>query len=157
MVKINQIITHPKAYDMLRKKKYGSWIRDILDFDFSLFFLDRDVEFTNIVQPICLPTAENFDYSNEKSFASGWGVTKVMKRKNKLHYVGKSNVPKIAKLRVIPNDRCEGRYDLCEYCSKPTILCTYGNNYNKTVVVDACAGDSGGIRLTLFNLIRKQI
>ena len=146
MVKIEKIITHPKAFDMLNKKKYGSWIQDILDFDFSLFLLDSDVEFTNSILPICLPTADNLDYSNKESFASGWGVTKIMKGMNELYYVGQSDVPKIAKLRVIPNDRCEERYDLFDYCAKPTIVCTYGNHHNKTVIVDACAGDSGGMR-----------
>jgi hypothetical protein len=146
MVKIKKIITHPKAYDMLNKKKYGSWIEDILDFDFSLLLLDSDVEFTNSIQPICIPSANNLDYSNKESFASGWGVTKVMKGKSKLRYEGASDVPKIAKLRVIPNDRCDEKFTLCDYCAKPTIVCTYGNHHNKSVIVDACQGDSGGIQ-----------
>ena len=146
LVKIQKFITHPQAYDMRMEKKYGSWLGDLLDFDFSLLLLDSTVKFTDSIRPVCLPTSDNQDYSSQETYASGWGFTKAMRgmTRHEIIYTAPSDVPKIAKLKVVINDRCEEKYDLCGFCAKPTMLCTYGNPYNKSVIVDACQGDSGG-------------
>lgn len=36
--------------------------------------------------------------------------------------------------------------DMCKHCGRKEVICTYGKqHFNKTIVEDACGGDSGGM------------
>ena len=149
-VKIKKTITHPKAYDFQKHKPYGHWVDDIVYYDYSLLLLEETIKYTAEIQPICLPTMGDQDYSKSLVFTSGWGYTKVYQDK----MTGKSRTgmnsvtPKKVTLEVIDYKTCRDLYSLrgCKHCKQDTVLCTYGvNPFNKTVKEDACQGDSGGI------------
>ena len=66
-----------------------------------------------------------------------------------------SDVPKKVTVRAIEHNkyRCRANgfdYFMCGNCGLPSVICTYGTRrYNRTIVQDACSGDSGGEYLLL--------
>ena len=89
---------------------------------------------------------------------AGWGYTKVLREKtpwgNELIPDVSSNVPKKVIVMAVVHDAnsCKnqgffpGAQDMCKHCGLDVVLCTYGKkHYNRTIVEDACGGDSGGI------------
>ena len=162
-VKIEKTITHPKAYDFQGKKPYGEWSKDIVYHDYSLLLLEETVKYTAEIQPICLPTDPDQDYSKSLVFTSGWGYTKVYQ--DKLTGNSRSGMnsvtPKKVTLEVIDYKTCR---DLnlsskgCKHCKEETVMCTYGvNPFNKTVKEDACQGDSGGTLDSLYLYFMQNI
>ena len=153
-IKIQRWITHPNARDWQNDKPYGKWITDIVHYDFSLLFLARKAKYTRNIQPIALPPYSDQDYTGQYLFTSGWGNTKVLLgHDNKLTDGYSSDVPKQVIVRAVEHNehRCRVQgYQMCEHCGLASVICTYGNRrYNRTVVQDACSGDSGGECLLL--------
>ena len=147
-VPISKWHNHPNVFDFQNKKRYGEWTKNsILYWDYSLLQLGKYVKFTSHIQPACLPSLPNKDYSGKDAFTSGWGKTE----KGSL-----SDVPKTAKLKVVSPKTCTSTYggtrdgkEICEkHCQKEDVLCTYGQKKvtfeGKDFVEDACSGDSGG-------------
>ena len=141
--------THPNAFDFKYKKKYGEWRRGVLYWDYSLLQLKKRVTFTVHIQPACLPSFPDQDYSGDDAYASGWGKTE---KDLALGRADLSDVPKTAKLQVVSPDTCKGNFreSMCEqHCRKESVICTYGkkdvNFEDEKYVEDACQGDSGGI------------
>ena len=121
--------------------------------------MSRKVKYTANIQPIALPEKSDQDYNGKLLFTAGWGYTKVLMGKksywgNRLNYDGMGNVPKkiIVKTLVHDANSCRkqgffpGFEHFCEHCGLDVVLCTYGmKHFNRTIVEDACQGDSGGM------------
>jgi len=156
-VKIKKWITHPQARDFQNNKPYGKWDQDIVHYDFSLLLLSRNVKYTSNIQPIALPEKSDQNYKGKSLLTAGWGYTKVLREKtpwgNELIPDVSSNVPKKVIVMAIVHDAnsCKnqgffpGAQDMCKHCGLDVVLCTYGKkHFNRTIVEDACGGDSGG-------------
>ena len=149
MVPIQKWINHKNAIDVSSNNKYGKWKTQVLDWDYAILLLKMSVQFTTQIQPVCLPSKPDQDYSNKIATASGWGNTEVEKNDSTgIHtYQGISDVPKHVKLQVVSEETCQQNYNnkMCRHCRKSTMVCAYGiEKFNETVVDDACVGDSGG-------------
>ena len=132
-------------------------MQGLIYWDFSMLILNEKVEMTDFIHPILLPTKKDQDYEKELLYTSGWGTTKMLKdSEHGIVSRGSSDVPKQAKVEVVPHDATACREkgfnpQYCNYCEHEATICTYGvKKFNRTVVEDACQGDSGGI----FYLIR---
>ncbi|XP_068618858.1 CLIP domain-containing serine protease B4-like [Battus philenor] len=119
---VTQVIVHP-AYDRINFKA-----------DISLLRLERAVNYTDFIRPVCLPITKytaSQDYVPGTSFtASGWGKTElstlaVIKQK--------------IELNTVPVDVCEKKLPKIKMINSETIICAGG-----AVGKDTCNGDSGG-------------
>ncbi|CAB3380272.1 Hypothetical predicted protein [Cloeon dipterum] len=100
--------------------------------DIGLIKLDKPVDFTNWVHPICLPKGPGADLANSKAVVAGWGRVEAAlngppKYKNKLQYLWK---------RVLSVDTCGQQYKRSLGRGQ---LCAGGK-----IGEDSCDGDSGG-------------
>ncbi|NP_001166063.1 serine protease [Nasonia vitripennis] len=100
--------------------------------DVALLKLDEEVEFTDAIQPICLPIQSRRinrkNFVGESAFVAGWGA---------LEFDGtQSNGLREAELRVIRNDKCQNDLRLMNITSN--VICA-GNEKKSP-----CQGDSGG-------------
>ncbi|KAK5643999.1 hypothetical protein RI129_007844 [Pyrocoelia pectoralis] len=98
--------------------------------DIGLIRLSRDVEYSEYIRAICLPTTNNFDLDDgAKLTVSGWGVTS---------FLGESaKIKKKVSAKIFPIDQC-----LRQYNDSRRIV-----SLNHFCVVEAlavCQGDSGG-------------
>uniref|UniRef100_A0A0P6JRT7 Putative trypsin-like serine protease n=1 Tax=Aedes aegypti TaxID=7159 RepID=A0A0P6JRT7_AEDAE len=97
----------------------------------ALIRLDRDVQFDDHIQPICLPVTESLmSHSPEKYIVSGWGVTE-QDRHSKV----------LLKAVVIPAERssCQSWMDVAGWKLDASQLCV-----GEVDGADACRGDGGG-------------
>ena len=153
MVPIKKWITYSGARPIEGPTEQGQWINDNggFDRDLSILVLAKKVQFTNKVQPICLPNVENKDISNTVTFVSGWGNTKLRKSGNRIEDYGGSDIPKRSQMIVITKRNCSANYRYCQHCQKSTMICATANRkYNVTINEDACRGDSGGKIFDVF-------
>ena len=115
----------------------------------------RKVKYTKNIRPIALPASSDQDYTGKYLITSGWGKTKILYDRygDKLDEAGLSDVPKKTIVQAVEHNkyRCEAKgYSMCEHCGLASVICTYGKRrYNRTIVEDACSGDSGGEYLLL--------
>ncbi|KAF2895865.1 hypothetical protein ILUMI_10310 [Ignelater luminosus] len=117
-LKIEEKIVHPD-YDFRKSKN-----------DIALLRLDRNIEFTNFIQPICLPVSEAPDPSTgSKLTVVGWGITE---NDTKSDVKLKVNVPVVSKEQCSSKLHNIGDVDSTRICA--------GGEKGK----DACQGDSGG-------------
>jgi len=97
--------------------------------DIALIRVDRDIRFTNWVQPICLPqmATEEEDYAiGNIAMISGWGTTKGPR----------TGIAQDLKVAQVPIASCE---NVVGAEHNPTMMCA-GKDY----WVDYCNGDAGG-------------
>ncbi|XP_022116267.2 CLIP domain-containing serine protease 14D [Pieris rapae] len=121
--KVLQTIVHP--YFNLR----GDPTHDI-----AILVLDEQVNFTDFIKPVCLPTTEYVagqDYTNDNSYmTAGWGITE---------YKIKSTKKRKLSINAVSYDICRAALNLGRDSRDPFIICA-GGVKNK----DTCQGDSGG-------------
>uniref|UniRef100_A0A2M4BS35 CLIP domain-containing serine protease n=2 Tax=Anopheles marajoara TaxID=58244 RepID=A0A2M4BS35_9DIPT len=120
---IEQIIVHD-GYDVRDK----SHVNDI-----ALIRFTRNVEYTELVRPICLPLSDavrNKNYVGVSSFAAGWGKTEVASASEKKLKV---------ELSIVALDSCSSVYKRNGINLQPTQMCAGGVRGS-----DTCSGDSGG-------------
>ncbi|XP_028145420.2 serine proteinase stubble-like [Diabrotica virgifera virgifera] len=123
-------------YNVVRRIPYPTYVNGRQYDDIALLQLDRPVQFTEYIQPICLFAST--DLSNVQLTATGWGKT--------------SNYGSIAKdlqkvdLDYVPNDVCQKAYSIIPKDELPygiidtSQLCGGTQDGSK----DTCQGDSGG-------------
>ncbi|XP_031780170.1 venom protease isoform X2 [Nasonia vitripennis] len=103
--------------------------------DIAILRLDRDVEFTKAIHPICLPIEKNLrnrDFVGTYPFVAGWGATS---------YEGEeSDVLQEVQVPVVSNEQCKKDYAAKRVVIDERVLCAGWPNGGK----DACQGDSGG-------------
>uniref|UniRef100_W8C4A8 Serine protease persephone n=1 Tax=Ceratitis capitata TaxID=7213 RepID=W8C4A8_CERCA len=118
--------------------------------DIAIIELQRDVEYSSLVFPICLHTDSVDPPSNAVLNVTGWGATSVQTRK-------KSDVLLTASVKIVPLKNCSDTYQRNSFLPTqgllPTQLCARDPN----VVGDACWGDSGGpLNLIVDERLRKM-
>jgi len=97
--------------------------------DIALIRLDRKVEFTKSVYPICLPPRGK-DYTDTRAFVIGWGT---------IYFGGPtSSVLQEVNVRVWDNKQCATNYGRLNRKITDTMMCAGERGR------DACQGDSGG-------------
>ena len=115
---MQQIINHPSYTSVTG----SGW-------DFSLLKLDRDIVFSDTIQPVCMPTAGQ-TYAGTTAIASGYGRTG-------------GNLPQATTLQhvelpVWSQSSCTGVWG--SYI-KSSMICAGGSSEGGEAV---CSGDSGG-------------
>lgn len=109
---------------------HGDPLHDI--HDVALLKLDRKVQYSSAIKPVCLPTSRTFKYVGKYGIISGWGT---------LSFKGPlSQYPLEAAVRVISNEKCMPTRIVGSHFAENTkaMFCAYNVN------TDACQGDSGG-------------
>ena len=150
IVPISEWRTHPGAKPHNGPKQHRMWSDNTggVDSDYSILILGQQVQFTDNIQPVCLPSKllPNKDYALKEVWVSGWGYTHVGSNNGKVNYGKSSEFPKRVKLIVRDEATCRRNDKIhCEFCGRSTMLCAYGAGmYNATINTDSCQGDSGG-------------
>ncbi|XP_035779920.1 CLIP domain-containing serine protease 14D-like [Anopheles albimanus] len=101
--------------------------------DIALIRLDRDVTFSEMVHPVCLPTtASERNASNETglAYSSGWGRTVAMLRSDRKQKIV---------MHIKNHTDCSAAYEPFGVELQATQLCVADSGN-----LDACRGDSGG-------------
>ena len=114
--KVAEIIKHPKAF--------SSFMRH----DIAILRLEEPLEFTDKVQPICMPTRAV--YGGESATVMGWGYTY---NTNNKRYLIQAVTP------IVSKSLCSSR-GWYGKSIKPGMVCA---GYRKGEI-DSCLGDSGG-------------
>ncbi|XP_004938354.1 suppressor of tumorigenicity 14 protein homolog isoform X3 [Gallus gallus] len=117
MRSIKRIIVHPQ-YD-----------QSISDYDIALLEMETPVFFSELVQPICLPSSSRVFLYGTVCYVTGWGAIK-----ENSHLAGTLQE---ARVRIINQSICSKLYD---DLITSRMLCAGNLNGG----IDACQGDSGG-------------
>ncbi|XP_074066503.1 enteropeptidase [Macrotis lagotis] len=100
------------------------------DNDIALMHLEFKVNYTDYIQPICLPEAIQVFPQGMKCFIAGWGS---------LIYQGPTpSILQEAQIPLISNEKCQQQ--MLEYNITENMICA---GYDKGGI-DSCKGDSGG-------------
>lgn len=105
--------------------------------DIALVRLAKNVQFTDFIQPICLPTSSERASIGQQLWVSGWGRTE---------YANSSPVKLKVKLPIVSNSQCANTFRRAGVQLSNTQLCA-GGEHNK----DSCNGDSGGPLMEVMN------
>ncbi|XP_051635950.1 suppressor of tumorigenicity 14 protein homolog [Manacus candei] len=117
MRSIKRIIVHPQ-YD-----------QSISDYDIALLEMEMPVFFSELVQPICLPSTSRVFLYGTVCYITGWGAIK-----ENSHF---AKTLQEARVRIINQSVCNKLYD---DLITSRMLCAGNLNGG----IDACQGDSGG-------------
>jgi secreted trypsin-like serine protease len=96
--------------------------------DIALITLERDVEFSEVIRPVCLqhPDPARLDSPEKDYVVAGWGATKSSRVSDVLLYTS---------LAAVPPASCQAEHPTL----RPSQLCARGADG-----MDSCNGDSGG-------------
>ncbi|CAF0753036.1 unnamed protein product [Brachionus calyciflorus] len=119
--KISGIIVHPKY----NPTNYHN--------DIALIKLSSHVEFSDQIIPVCLPD-QNLDFTNKKSWATGWGSTSEYKSDSY------SSVLKELETKILNKTECEERYKILNPPLFDSTINICAGGQSKSI----CFGDSGG-------------
>ncbi|XP_025214023.1 suppressor of tumorigenicity 14 protein [Theropithecus gelada] len=115
--RLKRIISHPSFNDFT------------FDYDIALLELEKPVEYSSVVRPICLPDASHVFPAGKAIWVTGWGHTQ---------YGGTSAlILQKGEIRVINQTTCES---LLPQQITPRMMCVGFLSGG----VDSCQGDSGG-------------
>ncbi|XP_045776221.1 CLIP domain-containing serine protease 14D-like isoform X2 [Maniola jurtina] len=114
---------------------YPKYKKEALTFgDIAVIKLKQPVNFTDFIQPICLPTTEYIkmqDYTRDSSYwTAGWGVTE---------FGETSMVKRKVDVEAVPIDICRAAIPYIPESSSQFLICAGGRGGK-----DSCRGDSGG-------------
>lgn len=113
---------------IVRHKNYNP---TLIDFDYSLLELSREIHFDDTKQPIKLPEADEHDNDGVMVRVSGWGNTQNSSENDE--WLRETRVP------LVNSDLCHEKYK--EFGGiTPRMICAGYMDGGK----DACQGDSGG-------------
>ena len=105
--------------------------------DIALVRLARAVQFTDFIQPICLPTPAERAAVGNQLWVAGWGRTE---------YANSSPVKLKVRLPIVSNSQCSNTFRRAGVSLSNSQLCA-GGERNK----DSCNGDSGGPLMQVMN------
>uniref|UniRef100_A0A8K9WN25 Corin, serine peptidase n=1 Tax=Oncorhynchus mykiss TaxID=8022 RepID=A0A8K9WN25_ONCMY len=113
---VESIIVHPR------------YNRAVVDYDISVVELDREVEVTSYVRPVCLPGNGQLPQPDTYCYITGWG------------HMGNRMPFKLqeGEVRIISLSQCQSYFDMKTITTR--MLCA---GY-EAGTVDSCMGDSGG-------------
>lgn len=101
--------------------------------DVALLKLDRKVQYTNRIQPICLPYKSDLasrDETDVSGWVAGWGVTRESGKA--------SNVLRQVLVPIVDSEECAKKYQVTPASIDEKVFCA------GTPGKDSCQGDSGG-------------
>uniref|UniRef100_A0A182M5F2 trypsin n=1 Tax=Anopheles culicifacies TaxID=139723 RepID=A0A182M5F2_9DIPT len=119
VVRVARVIDHP------------NYIEDTFDYDYSLLELERELTFSNVIQPVTLPEQDEAVKDGIMTTVSGWGNTQSAAESNAI--LRAANVP------TVNQKQCNTDYQRYGGVSD-RMLCAGYQEGGK----DACQGDSGG-------------
>uniref|UniRef100_A0A4X2KCD8 Enteropeptidase n=1 Tax=Vombatus ursinus TaxID=29139 RepID=A0A4X2KCD8_VOMUR len=100
------------------------------DSDIALMHLESKVNYTDYIQPICLPEASQVFPQGMNCFIAGWG---------RIKYQGSTaTILQEAQIPLISNEKCQQQ--MLEYTITENMIC---GGYEEGGI-DSCQGDSGG-------------
>ncbi len=74
----SEVDPSPMDYRVVDRIMHSGYSPRTFDHDIALLVLDRDVEYTETIRPICLPllleAAEKRDYTGTQPLVAGWGA-----------------------------------------------------------------------------------
>lgn len=119
---------------------HGRFNPNSLQNDIALLQLDQSLELRPFVRTVCLPEKDKEDLAirDEYGTATGWGVTRALKRGENFEKKDLSKVLKHASFKIQSNEQCESS---TTYPFNSTVMFCAGDGRGKG---DACQGDSGG-------------
>ncbi|KAI5645904.1 trypsin domain-containing protein [Phthorimaea operculella] len=124
--------------DVLIKKAmyHEQYNRSSVSNDIGIILLEREVTFTDLIRPICIPTSRELranTFENYNPMVAGWGHTK---------FRGPSaSILQVIQLPVVSNDFCKQKFTEYKHITIDNrVLCAGYKKGGK----DACQGDSGG-------------
>jgi len=136
-------ITQNGWHQQPRAKKLGN--SDVWLYDIAIAELEDRVEFTQTIQPACLPRRAHENFDNTHAYVAGWG---------NLKFKGEASSTLMSvNVTVIPQTYCELAWDKYWGAPSPSNL-TLGRYHEDAMICagdqknwdkDACHGDSGGI------------
>ncbi|XP_043272611.1 venom protease-like [Venturia canescens] len=103
--------------------------------DIAVIKLERDVEFTDLIRPICLPVSESIQRApkvGQRPYVIGWGALGI-------NGVAASTLQQV-QLPLVAQNQCKAVYELSRSIIDDRVLCAGF----PSGVSDACQGDSGG-------------
>ncbi|XP_041121840.1 atrial natriuretic peptide-converting enzyme-like [Polyodon spathula] len=114
--KVKRVILHPR------------YNRAVVDYDISIVELDKEINETSYVRPVCLPNKDQHAQPDTYCYITGWG------------HMGNRMPFKLqeGEVRIISKDQCQSYFDMKTITSR--MLCA---GY-ESGTVDSCMGDSGG-------------
>ncbi|EDV95839.1 venom protease [Drosophila grimshawi] len=120
--------------------------------DIALLYLERNVQFTNTIKPICMPSSPTLrtkSYVSSNPFVAGWGRTREDGES--------SNVLRELMIPVLSNEVCRTQYaKVNRYFNEEqfdnAVLCAGVLSGGK----DTCYGDSGG-PLMISEMVSNQM
>nr|AQM58426.1 venom s1 protease with cub domain 11 [Pristhesancus plagipennis] len=115
-----------KVNDIIKFKNYTSYIKD---FDIAILNLEREIQFSDRVGPVCLTETHQY-MGDEWVKVMGWG------RVDDEGYF--STVAKVANVKTVNIHICSAKYLFLMRTEDPFHVCTWAKND------DCCRGDSGG-------------
>ncbi|XP_023953996.2 venom protease [Bicyclus anynana] len=124
--------------DVLIKRniKHEAYNHESFENDIGLIVLQNEVQFTDLIRPICIPTDSRFrsvDFVGWTPLVAGWG--KLSARGAKATHL------QVLQLPVLTNEVCVQRYAAYEaQVIDQRVLCAGYTSGGK----DSCSGDSGG-------------
>ncbi|KFW83899.1 Atrial natriuretic peptide-converting enzyme, partial [Manacus vitellinus] len=141
-------LDHPSGFMQTRLVKtiilHPRYNRAVVDYDISIVELDKDINETSYVRPVCLPSKDQLVQPDTYCYITGWG------------HMGNKMPFKLqeGEVRIISLEQCQSYFDMKIITSR--MLCA---GY-ESGTVDSCMGDSGGPlvceqpagRWTLFGL-----
>ncbi|XP_050546760.1 venom protease-like [Daktulosphaira vitifoliae] len=148
----------PRNYEIIQRVIYPNYQAPSFYNDIALFKLDRIVEFSAYVRPICLNIDQNLKPQNV--VATGWGHIK---------YGGPSSSHLLkVELNTVPIDQCNINYSYTDYSDTRTKIKLAFGILNESQICaghteggkDTCGGDSGGpiqIKNTNYSCMYTQI
>ncbi|XP_071453405.1 trypsin-1-like [Hetaerina americana] len=107
------------------------------DNDVAVLTIDRPVEFSRNILPVCLPTREDGNYTGEKAVVVGWGRTEEAKPT--------SDIPLKVEVVVMSKEMCDQSGYGASRITDNMFCAGYADGGR-----DSCQGDSGG-PLHVFN------
>ncbi|CAH0673910.1 unnamed protein product [Spodoptera exigua] len=117
--------------------------------DIALLMLNKPVEYTHAIRPVCLPATDDNTYTSKTAIVAGWGA---------MNETGKwSCTVREAELPVLSNEACRNtNYNATKI--KEVMMCA---GFPETAHKDACTGDSGGPLITenedhMYDLIGRS-
>lgn len=121
--------------------QHAGYDSNTIDKDIALLRLSKPVQFGPTVAPVCLPDAEDGEFTGVPATISGWGT---------LHFGGPQPEELMTvDVQTVSNSDCEARYGygaITRY-----MLCAYAEGK------DSCQGDSGGPLTTVVGGQSTQI
>nr|QHB21588.1 venom S1 protease with CUB domain 10 [Platymeris rhadamanthus] len=114
-----------KVKDVILYQNYSSYIKD---FDIAILNLENEIQFNELVGPVCLPNGR-LDVRDQWLKVMGWG------RVDKEYF---STIAKVTYLKGVDINICSAKYYFLMITEDPFHICTWAKN------TDSCRGDSGG-------------